>query len=113
MKKEIKEEIKKLKATAKKVGKAKDLHSALDFLYERITNDESKKHYNETYNVVDILDAKTLKELELKINKTEEVVFEFVEYKPAPQEFLIIYNEFENHEQTFIDIYITKERTNG
>lgn len=108
MKKEIKEEIKKLKDRAKKVEKAQDLHLSLDFRYERITGRPDKPEYSKLYAVGDILKNETIKDFEIKINADQIVVFEFVDFKQAPKEFVIIYNEFNNKEQTDIDMYILK-----
>ncbi len=93
----------------KKMANFEDLtefHNSLELVYERISN-QKDKDYHLHYDAAKILLGKTIKTIQ-KIKKKNAVVFEIVEYDDAPGGFVIIYNEFHDKKQTYIDMYVLK-----
>lgn len=108
-KKKLKEEIKQIKLLCKTSESFEDLHNSLENRYERITN-RTDINYDLKYNAMEFFNSKTLKTIKLIKSKKPlvAVVFEFTKQINTPNNFAIIYNEFNDNLQTKIDIYITK-----
>ena len=102
----LKQEIKRLKSMLKTTTDYDLLHGSLEIVYERITNHKDKD-YSSQYSVTDIFLGKTIKMIK-KHRKGTGVVFEISQYDKAPNGFVIIYNQFDNYEQTQIDMYVMK-----
>lgn len=107
--KTIKEEIKRIKATCKTLKDINSIHGWLDFYYERLTNKEIDMETAMKYNFADILtNGKQVRRFDYDINDNT-IAFEFLNYSIAPNNFLLIYNEFEGNTQIHIDIYVLKQ----
>lgn len=105
----IKEEIKKIKATCKTLKNINSIHEWLDFYYERLTNKEINVDTAIKYNLADIITkGKQVERFDYNIND-DTIAFEFLDYPTAPNNFLLVYNEFEGDTQTHIDIYTLKK----
>lgn len=102
----IKQEVKKLKSMLKTTTDYELLHNSLELIYERISN-QPDKDYSNKYSITDIFLGKTIKMIK-KHKKGTGVVFEIGQYEKAPNGFVIIYNEFNNYQQTKIDMYVMK-----
>ena len=107
-KKVLKQKIKEIKTIIENAPNVEMIHKSFELLYERITN-HTDKNYNDRFNLQTILGNKTIKEIKKCITEDTAVVIEFVKYDIAPNGFVIIYNDFNEEEQSHIDIYITKE----
>lgn len=103
----IKKEKRRIKDLCKGLKDIDEVHNALEYIYERVSNIKGKG-YAEKYDVMEIFHSKTLKTFGKKFGKGHDLLFEFVKYEKAPNNLVIIYNEFEKHNQTHIDMYITK-----
>ena len=101
--------IKRVKMLCKTTKNINDLHSSLDFLYERISNIKGKG-YQEKYDVMEILHSKTMKMFTKRFSKGQSIIFEFVKYDKVPNELLIIYNRFDKRDLVGIDMYKMKEK---
>ena len=87
---------------------AKQFRDVMETLYERITNNKGKG-YAEKYNVVEICNKKTFKEIKKKFKDKTSVVVEFVEMESELNGFLLIYNEYdEKNIPTKWEFYILK-----
>lgn len=107
--KAIKEEMKRIKATCKTLKDINSIHGWLDFYYERLTNKEIDMDTAMKYNFADILtNGKQVGRFDYDINDNT-IAFEFFNYSIAPNNFLLIYNEFEGNTQIHIDIYVLKQ----
>lgn len=107
--KTIKEEMKKIKTTCKTLNDINSIHRWLDFYYERLTNKEIDMETAMKYNFADILtNGKQVGRFDYDINDNT-IAFEFLNYSIAPNNFLLIYNEFEGNTQIHIDIYVLKQ----
>ena len=107
--KAIKEEIKRIKATCKTLKDINSIHGWLDFYYERLTNKEIDMETAMKYNFANIVtNGKQVGRFDYDIND-DTIVFEFLDYPTAPNNFLLVYNEFEGNTQTHIDIYALKK----
>lgn len=73
---------------------AKQFRDIMDTLYERITNNKGKG-YAEKYNIVEICNKKTFKEIKKKFKDKTSAVVEFVELESELTGFLLIYNEYD------------------
>lgn len=102
----LKQQIKRLKLMLKTTQDLDLLHKSLDIIYERISNN-TDKDYSKQYSITDIFLGKTIKTIK-KYRKGTGVVFEISQYEKAPNGFVIIYNQFNNFEQTKIDMYVIK-----
>lgn len=102
-----KEKIKKLCTT---LGDIQTIHEWLDNFYLRISNKNISEEISKKYNLMDIIkNSKQITSLEYKQSKNHSIIFELLSYSLAPQQFLLVYNEFgENNLQTSIDFYILK-----
>ena len=101
--------IKRVKKLCKSTKTIDDLHSSLDFLYERISNIKNKG-YAEKYDVMEIFRSKTMKMFKKSFSKGQSIIFEFVKYEKVPNELLIIYNKFDKKDIVGIDMYKMKEK---
>ena len=104
-----KEEILKIKKICQ-LNNINSIHQWLDYFYERITNKKLPKEIESKYNLVDIVNyAKEIYSFEYKIDNNS-IVFEFLRFDKALDNFLLIYNEFEGNRQKHIDIYVHKAK---
>lgn len=104
-----KNEIKKIKNVCKQINNTNLIHQWLDYFYERITNKEITPEQALKYNLVDIINH-SKKIYDFEYNKNDKsIIFEFLRFYRAPQNFLLVYNEFRNSFQTHIDMYVLKE----
>lgn len=106
MKKNVKEEIKIIENMITLSKNAKQLHNMFELGYTRISN--NGEEYNKKYDLQTIMFAKTIKELEKIYDEKSGIVVEIVDYKTDRDDFVIIYNEFNEYEQTDIAMYILK-----
>lgn len=106
--KSIKTEIKKIKDICQELNNINSIHQWLDHFYERITNKEITAEQALKYNLADIVEyGKEIYSFEYNVDNNS-IVFEFLRFDKAPNNFLLVYNEFENNLQKHIDIYILK-----
>lgn len=116
-----KEEIKKIKNICDVLQTDNAIHEWLDHFYERITNKEVTQEQLEKYDLFKIVkEGKEKARWEYTTTTNDELdhtlVFELYNYSLAPQNFLLIYNQFIDEQQTQIDFYTLKlkgEKENG
>ena len=100
-------EIKRLKALLKLCTTCEELFGNLLVLYEKISN-RKDKDYNAQYNVLKICNAKTIQEFGKNMKEETTAYFEIKEYGTAPNNFVIIYNEFFANVPTKWEMFVTK-----
>lgn len=107
---EFRQEIKKLKSlVATNRGKTfTQFRNVLDSTYERISNRKDKS-YNEEFSLEELLKAKTIKKMALKLERNRVIVFEFIEHENTPLNIVFFYNEFVGRTQNGVEIYKLKE----
>lgn len=105
-----KEEISKIKKLCQQLNNINSIHQWLDHFYERITNKEITPSQALKFNLADIVEyGKEIYNFEYNIGNNS-IIFEFLRFDKAPNNFLLVYNEFEGNLQTHIDIYLHKSK---
>ncbi len=108
--KHIKEELRRLEIILDQIECPNDAYLLIGYFYEQISN-KPEMNYEATYDLGEILQAKTIKYIEKVLTPKDAVVLEIIKYKKAPNGYLIIYNEFNDSRQTKLEIF--KEREKG
>lgn len=108
----LKKEIKSLKKLLSYCSSCEQFKNSLEIIYTRISNTDNKE-YSKKYDLMEICNNKTIKELGKKFADKNSSIVEFVKYDKENCGFVLIYNEFDtNNYPSEWEFYVLKSEQN-
>ena len=105
----FKEEYDRIKKILAKEVEPKDVHNALEVLYERISDREKDFYERTKYNMYDIIvNSADIKELQKNYKGKRSVLIEFLKVDKVPENIVIIYNEYKGMFWANVGVYVLR-----